>query len=104
LRLTDDSGNNISIDIHDSLSVPSAPMCLLSLQTIAQQTPNPIDRFHAKGIYGIITFSGHHKTIFYNSKNNLPIFFTSIELTYQLPIDNMVTSYLSTETMDLQIT
>ncbi len=72
----------IYLHIRDSLYVPSAPMCLLSPQTIVQQTCNLLDGFHAKGSHGFFTFAGFHKTIHYNSKNNLPIFFTSSDLSH----------------------
>jgi hypothetical protein len=79
-KISDNNGDEISLHVKKSLYVPSAPMCLLSPQTITQQTNNPLDGFHAKGIHGSFTFSAFHKTIHYNSKNNLPIFFTSSEI------------------------
>jgi hypothetical protein len=58
----------------------TAPMHLLSPQSILQQTKNNLDGFHVQAQKGIFTFSGFTKTIFYNSANNLPIFFTSTNL------------------------
>jgi hypothetical protein len=62
-------------------------MCLLSPQAVAQQTTNPSDGFHALGLKGTFTFAGFVKTIYYNSTNNLPIFFTSSDLSYSPPPD-----------------
>jgi hypothetical protein len=107
-KFSNDNGDEIALHIHDSLYVPSTPMCLLSPQTIAQQTNHPLDGFHAKGSTGTFTFSGFHKTIFYNSKNNLPIFFTSPDLSNPLPYNPTLSSdithasYLSKEPDQLQ--
>jgi hypothetical protein len=79
-KITDDLGDKISLHIHDSLNVPQAPMFLLSPQSVAQQTTHTNDGFHVKSQHGIFTFAGFQKTIYYNSDNNLPIFFTSTDL------------------------
>jgi hypothetical protein len=79
-RILNDSGDEISLPIHDCLYVPSAPMCLLSPQHMSQQTLHPDDGFHCKGPFGLFTFAGHHRTIHYNSNNNLPILFTATHL------------------------
>jgi hypothetical protein len=79
-KITDDLGDEISLHIHDSLYVPQAPMCLLSPQSVAQQTTHTNDGFHVKSQHGIFTFAGFQKTIYYNSDNNLSIFFTSTDL------------------------
>jgi hypothetical protein len=50
---------NILLHIKDSLYVPSAPMSLLSPQTIAQQTKHHLNGLHAKGNKGFFTFSPH---------------------------------------------
>jgi hypothetical protein len=76
----DDLGNEINLLIHNSLYVPQAPMCLLSPQSVAQQTNNKNDGFHVHYQHGIFTFASFKKTIFYNSTSNLPIFFTSTDL------------------------
>jgi hypothetical protein len=39
------------------------------------------DSFIVKDTYGILHFSGYKKTIYYNSSNNLPIFFTAPKFT-----------------------
>jgi hypothetical protein len=54
-KISNDAGDDISLHIQESLYVPSAPMCLLSPQTIAQQTNNALDGFHAKGPHGLFT-------------------------------------------------
>lgn len=76
-------------------------MCLLSPQSVAQVTQNSSDGFHAKSNHGIFTFAGFTKTIFYQSQNNLLIFFTSSDLTSITPNSsslpyNSHTSLLST--------
>jgi hypothetical protein len=45
-KITDNNGDTIFLIIKNSLFVPSAPMCLLSPQTIAQQSSNILDGFH----------------------------------------------------------
>jgi hypothetical protein len=84
-NITDDSGDEISLHIRDSLYVPTAPMCLLSLQSVAQQTTNSNDGFLARCSHGKLIFSVHTKTIHYNSQTNLPIFFTASDLSYPAP-------------------
>jgi len=54
-------------------------MCLLSPQHMAQQTTCSTDGFYSKGNLGTLTFSGFHRTIHYNSTNNLPIIFLSMD-------------------------
>jgi hypothetical protein len=89
-KLTTDNGDEISLQISDSLYVPSALMCLLSPQTITQQTNNLNDGFNAKGPHGIFTFAGFTKTIHYNSKNNLPILFTSTDLSPSTTVQTLL--------------
>jgi hypothetical protein len=79
--ITNDSGDEIDLYIRDSLSVPSAPMCLLSPQQLLQQTNQNNDGVIVKDTYGILHFSSYKKTIYYNSSNNLPIFFTAPKFT-----------------------
>jgi hypothetical protein len=55
-------------------------MCLLSPQSVAQQTNNKNDGFHVHYQHGIFTFASFKKTIFYNTTNNLTFFFTSTDL------------------------
>lgn len=52
-------------------------VCLLSPQTIAQQIQHSLDCFHANGSFSSSRFT---ETIYNNNKNNLPIFFTSSDL------------------------
>lgn len=103
-KFTNDNEDEISLHIQDSLYVPSAPMHLLSPQTIAQQTDNSLDGFHANGPHGIFTFAGFSKSIHYISKNNLPIFFTSSDF-LSMNVSESSThphhSYLSTENVTL---
>jgi hypothetical protein len=80
-KITNDFGNEVSLHIHNSLYVPTAPMCLLSPQSVLQQTKKPSDGFQIYADKGIFRFSGYQKTIYYNTTNNLPIFFTSTDLT-----------------------
>jgi hypothetical protein len=101
-KITTDTGDEVSLNIPNSLYVPSAPMCLLSPQMIAQHTRQNSDGFNAKGLYGIFTFASFTKTIAYNSKNNLPIFFTSSDLSSSPTLDsysstNNNNAFLSTE-------
>jgi hypothetical protein len=79
--ITNDSSDEIDLYIRDSLYVPLAPMCLLSPQQLLQQTNQNNDGFIVKDTYGILHFSGYKKTIYYNSSNNLPIFFTAPKFT-----------------------
>ncbi len=60
---------------------------------------NPIQSngFHIQAQKGTFIFSGFTKTIFYNSANNLPIFFTSTNLSTTLLLMND----LSSETLAL---
>ena len=104
LKITTDNNEDIELHIPNSLFVPSIPMCLISPQSVAQQTNNPLDGFHAKGSYGVFTFSGFVKTVYYNSKNNLPILFTSSVIdslpsppSYDSNLPSHVTSLLATE-------
>jgi hypothetical protein len=60
-------------------------MCLLSPQSIAQQTQNADDGFHIQPNKSIPTFIGFKKTVFYNKANNLPIFFTATDLSSPPP-------------------
>jgi hypothetical protein len=101
-KIVDDIGDKVSLHICDSLYVPSTLMCLLSPQTVAQQTNNLHDGFIAKSSYGRLSFSGHTKTIHYNNHNNLPIFFmASVLSTPPSPIDNLTgpspSSYIASE-------
>jgi hypothetical protein len=60
--------------------VPEAPMCLLSPQHMAHQTKNSEDGFIGKRKFGVLTFSGFRRTIYYNTINNLPIIFKTSNL------------------------
>jgi hypothetical protein len=46
---------------------------------MAQQTTCSTDGFYSKGNFGTLTFSGFRHTIHYNSTNNLPIIFLSMD-------------------------
>lgn len=94
-KIVDDSGNEISLHIHNSLYVPLAPMRLLSPQTIAQQTCKLNDGFQAFGTYGSLHFVGRTKTIHYNNKNNLPIFFTASNLSNLPQPTTLLATHLS---------
>lgn len=67
-------------------------MCLLSPQSIAQQTQNADDGFHIQPNKSILTFTGFKKTVFYNKANNLPILFTATDLSSPPPIPNHIPS------------
>jgi hypothetical protein len=87
-KITNDMGNEVSLYVHNSLYVPDAPMCLLSPQSVCQQTKLPSDGFQIYADKGVFTFAGYQKTIHYNQTNNLPIFFTSTNLaTPSIPSD-----------------
>jgi hypothetical protein len=86
-KITTASGDEVSLHILNSLFVPSAPMCLLSPQTIAQHTKHASDGFHATSNKGTFVLAGFHKTIFYYSHNNLRIFFASSNLSLPLSTD-----------------
>jgi hypothetical protein len=73
--IINDNGDEVVLHLHNSLYVPKAPMCLLSPQHMAQHTNPDTDGFNSTGKFGILTFSGHQRTIHYNSANNLPIIF-----------------------------
>jgi hypothetical protein len=75
-NILDDNGDEVALYIHNNLYIPDAPMCLLSPQHMAQQTPSNTDGFISKGSFGLLTFGGFHCTIYYNSSNNLPILAT----------------------------
>jgi hypothetical protein len=75
--MLNDNGDAIELHIHESLYVPSLPMNLLSPQQICQQTKNPDDGFIISATTGTLCFANHQRTLYYNPKNNLPIFFTS---------------------------
>jgi len=55
-------------------------MCLLSPQHMAQQTSSSSDGFNSLGPFGVLTFSGFKRTIYYNHNNNLPILFLATDL------------------------
>jgi len=73
--LQDNLGNDITIILPNSLYVPKAAICLLSPQHKAQHPNSPNDGFLCHGNQSVLTFSGFHCTILYNSMNNLPIIF-----------------------------
>ena len=75
-----DNGDEVSLHIQNSLYVPTAPMCLLSPQSVSQQTNNTLYGYTVHAQHSTLTFSGYIKTFFYNSANNLPMFFTSTNL------------------------
>jgi hypothetical protein len=79
-NILDDNGDEVALYIHNNLYIPDAPMCLLSPQHMAQQTPSNTDGFISKGSFGLLTFGGFHCTIYYNSSNNLPILFLTSNL------------------------
>jgi hypothetical protein len=99
--ITNDNGNVIDLHTHDCLYVSTAPMCLLSLQQLMQQTSKPRDIFTIQHHSGQLIFDDHIKTIYYNKNNNLPIFFTASNLatTLCLPTDlsSSTTAFLSSE-------
>jgi hypothetical protein len=57
-KILNDSGDEVTLHLHNSLYVPDAPMCLLSPQHMAQQTNLSSDGFHSKNKFGILTFGG----------------------------------------------
>jgi len=89
-NIINDSGDIVTLHIHNSLYVPRAPMCLLSPQSVLQQTKRSTDGFQVFQNKGIFTFAGHKKTICYNQANNLPIFFTATDLS---KTNNLSTPY-----------
>jgi hypothetical protein len=72
--------------------VPQAPMCLLSPQHMAQHTMFESDGFTCYGKFRILTFSGFHHMIPYNSMNNFPIIFFA---TYTISIDSSDTCHFT---------
>jgi hypothetical protein len=95
--ITNDDGDDIVLNLLNSLYVPSIPMCLLSPQHMAQQTHNSADGFATNT--GLLTFAGHKHTIHYNASNNLPIFFTSSNITSTPSIDpSTITSNFNSTT------
>jgi hypothetical protein len=60
-KITNDLGNEVSLHIHNSLYVPAAPMCLLSPQSVIQQTQKPNDGFQIYATRGVFTFSGFRR-------------------------------------------
>jgi hypothetical protein len=76
-----DDGDEVTIHLHNSLYVRDTPMCLLSPQHMAQNTNNVSDGFLSQGKFAVLTFSGHQRTIHYNSSNNLPIIFLASDFT-----------------------
>ena len=81
--MRDDKNNEVEVFINDALHVPSAPMSLLCPQQIAQQTQRDGDGFHAIAPHGLLTVDGFTKTIQYDARCRLPIFYT-LEGTEQL--------------------
>jgi hypothetical protein len=55
---------------------------------MAQQTSSTADGFTSKGSFGLLTFGGYHRTIHYNSSNNLPILFLASDLS-KVPSPNV---------------
>ncbi len=82
--ITIDNGDTVDLYIRDSLYVSSAPMCLLSPQQLLQQNKNDNDGFTIQDTNGTLHFNGHVKTIYYNKRNNLPIFFSTPQFTSPL--------------------
>jgi hypothetical protein len=78
--ILDDTGDEITLYLHNSLHVPDTPMCLLSPQHMAQQTTSTADGFICQSKYGFLTFCGFHSTIPYNASNNRPIIFMAQDL------------------------
>jgi hypothetical protein len=74
--IRDDDNNEIHLFIKDALYVPSAPMGLLCPQQIAQKTKVKNDGFQAISDYGIFQFQGYQKTVHYEPRTRLPIFYT----------------------------
>lgn len=75
--INDDDGNAIILHVRNALYVPNVPMCLLCPQQIAKQTGKANDGFHAEATHGTLTYDSYIRTIPYNSRNGLPIVFTS---------------------------
>jgi hypothetical protein len=75
--INDNNGNAIILHVRDALYVPKVPMCLLCPQQVAQQTNKINDGFAAEAKHGTLTYDGFIRTIPYNSRNGLPIVFTS---------------------------
>jgi hypothetical protein len=78
--IINDNGDEVTLHLHNILYVPEAPMSLLSPQHMAQKTSSNSDGFTSKGSFGVLTFGGFHRTILYNSTNNLPIIFLASNL------------------------
>jgi hypothetical protein len=55
-------------------------MNLLIPQKICKQTKNPDDGFIFGATTGSLRFANHQRTIYYNPKNNLPIFLHHLHL------------------------
>jgi hypothetical protein len=71
--IRDDNNQDIDLHIHEALFVPTAPKGLLCPQQIAMQTKLNSDGFHALRHAGILTFSGHTRTVSYDTRSRLPI-------------------------------
>jgi hypothetical protein len=71
--IKDDNDNEIDLNIHNALYIPSAPMGLLCHQQIVQQMQHPQDGFNALAQHGMLTFAGFKGTVPYNRENRLPI-------------------------------
>jgi hypothetical protein len=99
-----DDGDEVTINLHNSLYVPETPMCLLSPQHMAQQTISERDGFNSKGKHGVLTFAGHKRTIHYNSSNNLPIIFLATifpsSINNNISTNNNPASLLSSTSLD----
>ena len=78
--INDDDGHAIILHVRNALYVPKVPMCLLCPQQVAHQTSKIGDGFNAGASHGTLAFDGFIRTIPYNTRNNLPIVFTSGKL------------------------
>ncbi len=76
LLVWDDKKKELDLYIKDALFVHAAPIGLLRLQQIAQQTCCPGDGFNALSLHGILTFDGYTRTIPYDVKCRLLIMST----------------------------
>ena len=78
--INNDDGHAIILHVRNALYVPKVPMCLLCPQQVAEQTNMPGDGFNAEAVNGTLTFDGFTRSIPHNTRNNLPIVFTSGKL------------------------
>ncbi len=94
--INNDNGDEVIIHLPNSLYVPDAPMCLLSPQHMAKYTKHELDGFHSKENFSVLTFSGHQRTIHYNSTNNLPIIFLASDFSTVQHLESSCALYSST--------